>query len=128
MLLPALLDRLSAVNAGIDLAQEAYAIGTKYLGRALTSAWGFPGAQDIKYLLDTKTNQLQVYSSANPQDKHSFGDLSTILGMATVGSRGASVNNSFLIQQGPGQDPRDTMSDAMFTIKSSGLGVFGYAK
>lgn len=115
----------AAVNAAIDLGQEAYRIGTKYLGRALQNWFGLPGATDIKYLLDTMNGQLQVYTSENPQMKSSFNTFGREMGVQYQG-RQAPTNNLY-VYQGPGQDPRDTMNDAMFMIKSSGAGAFGYA-
>ncbi|AVD99638.1 tail length tape measure protein [Mycobacterium phage Cuke] len=115
---------LSAVNAGIDLAQEGYRLVTKYVGRALTSWLGFPGASDMKFLLDEVTGQLQAYTSENPQMKHTFNTLGRELG-GSYGTR-VGAQNSFYIYQGPGQDPRDTMTDAMFAVKSSGQGALGY--
>lgn len=114
-----------AVNAAIDLGQEAYRIGTKYLGRMLQQWFGLTGSTDVKYLLDTMEGQLKVYSSDNPQMKTTFNTMSRELGVQYPGRSGPA--NTFYIYQGPGQDPRDTMSDAMFAVKSSGLGAFGYA-
>ena len=114
-----------AVNAAIDLGQEAWRIGTKYLGRALQQWFGLTGSTDVKYLLDTMEGQLKVYSSDNPQMKTTFNTLGREFGRQYPGRNAPA--NTFYIYQGPGQDPRDTMSDAMFAVKSSGLGAFGYA-
>lgn len=115
---------ISAVNAGIDLAQEAYALGTKYLGRMLVNLFGMPDASDINYLLDTVTGQLKIYSSDNPDYKTTFNTIDRqIFGQ---GGERTQPQNTFYIYQGPGQDPRDTMNDAMFAVRSSGTGVFGY--
>lgn len=116
---------LQAINTGIDLAQEGYTIVTKYLGRFLTNWLGFPGATDMKFLLDEATGQVQAYTSDNPQLKHTFNTLPRELGKEYPG-RPAPTNNLYVFQ-GPGQDPRDTMDDAMFTVRSSGVGAFGYA-
>lgn len=115
----------STVNAVIDIGQEVYRISTKYLGRAMQSWFGLPGASDIKYLLDTMNGQLQVYASENPMKRTTFNTLARSLGNAQPG-RSAPTNNLY-IYQGPGQDPRDTMNDAMFAVRSSGMGAFGYA-
>lgn len=117
-------EALSAVNTAIDIGQEAWKIGSKYLGRFLTQWFGFPGANDIKYLLDTTTGQLNVYSSENPQMKHVFNTLPRAMGK-DYPTRTPPINQLYVFQ-GPGQDPRDTMDDAMFTIRSSGVGAFGY--
>jgi hypothetical protein len=118
---------LGAVNAAIDIGQEVYTIATKYLGRALEQWFNLPGAGDVKYLLDTTTGQMQVYSSENPRVKSTFNTLGRELGgPQAYGSRN-QVTNQFMIVQGYGQDPRDTMDDAMFTVRASGQGVFGYA-
>lgn len=114
---------ISAVNAGIDLAQEAYRIGTKHLARMMLNIFGMPQATDINYLLDTITGELKIYSSENPDYKTTFNTLDRQL---TGGGTRQGPQNSFYIYQGPGQDPRDTMNDAMFAVRSSGMGVFGY--
>lgn len=116
---------IQMINAGIELGQEAYKLGTKYMGRMLQAWFGLPGANDIRYLLDTLTGQLQVYTTENPELKQTFDTLGRALGYQYQDRVGAQ--NQFNIYQGPGQDPRDTMSDAMFAVRSSGVGAFGYA-
>lgn len=118
----------AAANAVIDLGQEVARIAGKYAGRAITSLLGFPGAQDMKFLLDTTTGQLKAYTSENPQDKHTFDTLGRKFGQDKYIDQRSSPANTFYIYQGPGQDPRDTMNDAMFAVKSSGQGAFGYAQ
>ena len=113
---------ISAWNATIDLVQEGYRLVTKYVGRAMLNLFGMPSATDINYLLDTITGELKIYSSENPDYKTTW---------QVPGSRYESrtgPSNSFYIYQGPGQDPRDTMNDAMFAVRSSGMGVFGYGE
>lgn len=116
---------MAAINAVIDLVQAAYRIGTKYLGRFLESWLGLPGATDVQFLLDTMTGQLMAYTSENPEKKTILNTLGRELGFSGGQTR-PSPNNIFYIYQGPGQDPRDTMNDAMFAIKSSNVGAFGY--
>lgn len=118
----------AAANAVIDLGQEIARIAGKYIGRGITSALGFPGAQDMKFLLDTVTGQLQAYTSENPQNKQTFDTLGRKYNRDRYVDQRTGPANNFYIYQGPGQDPRDTMNDAMFAIKSSGQGAFGYAK
>ena len=113
---------ISAWNATIDLVQEGYRLVTKYVGRAMLNLFGMPSATDINYLLDTITGELKIYSSENPDYKTTW---------QTPGNRyetRTGPSNSFYIYQGPGQDPRDTMNDAMFAVRSSGMGVFGYGE
>lgn len=117
---------ISAVNAGIDLGQEVYRMATKYMGRALQDWLGLPGATDVQYLLDKMTGQISVYSSENPTQKNVFNTLSRELFGANNFQTREGPKNEFYIYQGPGQDPRDTMNQAMFAVKSSGVGVFGY--
>jgi Transglycosylase-like domain len=116
---------LTAINAGIDLAQEAYRIVTKYVGK-LEMAWlglgGYQGA--ARFLLDTQTGELKTWAAENPQFKKTFGGMGRNFGLYP--GRENPPSNIFYIYQGPGQDPRDTMSQAMFTVKASGAGVFGY--
>jgi hypothetical protein len=122
---------ISAVNAVIDIGQEIYRITTKYMGRFLTEWLGFAGYQgQVQFLLDTMTGQLMAYAAENPEMKTTFNTLGRMLGIAPYAEgwpeRTRPVNNLY-IYQGPGQDPRDTMNDAMFAIKSADTGVFGYA-
>lgn len=116
----------AAVNTGIDVAQEAYGIATKYMGRFIQSWTGLSGASDVRYLLDEVTGQVQAYSSDNPQQKTAFNTLGRELGAGGYSDRQTVINNN-TVYQGPGQDPRDTMDDMMFTIRASGQGAFGYA-
>jgi hypothetical protein len=113
----------SAVNAAIDIGQEVYRMATKYIARGITEWLGLPGAQDINYLLDTVTGQVKAYTSENPLNKTTLNTMDRMLGGRYSERVGAT--NSFVIYQGPGQDPRDTMSDAMFAVRSSGIGAFG---
>lgn len=115
---------IGLINTSIELAQEAYKIGTKYMGRMLQAWLGLPGANDVRYLLDTLTGELKAYTTENPELKHTFNTLGKELGYRYGDRIGAQ--NQFNIYQGPGQDPRDTMSDAMFAVRSSGVGTFGY--
>ena len=115
----------AAANAVIDLVQEGLSIVGKYACRALENWYGLPGANDIKMLLDTMNGQLSVYDASNPNMKSVFNTMGRELGTQYPG-RAAPTNNLY-IYAGPGQDPRDTMSDAMFAVKTSGAGAFGYA-
>lgn len=116
---------LQAVNTAIDLGQEAYKITTKYVGRFLESWFGLPGSNDVRFLLDEMSGQLKVYSSDNPDQKTTFNTLGRELGSTYPGR--PAPTNILTIYQGPGQDPRDTMDDAMFSVRASGVGAFGYA-
>lgn len=116
---------IGTVNTGIDIAQEAYKIGAKYFGRAMTSFLGFPGASDMNFLLDEVTGQVKAYTSDNPQNKTTLNTLGRELGSSRYSERPAPTNY-LTVYQGPGQDPRDTMDDAMYTVRASGVGAFGY--
>ncbi len=111
-------------NSIIDLVQEGYSIVTKIVGRGIQNWLGLSGATDIKYLLDEMSGQVLAYSSDNPQNKTVLNTLGRELYTGYSDRQGPV--NYLTIYQGPGQDPRDTMNDAMFAIKSSGVGVFGY--
>jgi hypothetical protein len=115
----------SQINAVIDFGQEVYRMASQMYGRALLDWMGLSGASDAKYLLDELNGQLQVYSSENPDMKTTFNTIARNRGQEFPG-RAAPTNNLY-IYQGPGQDPRDTMNDAMFAVRSSGIGAFGYA-
>lgn len=117
----------AAANAYIDLGQEIYRMAGKYGGRMITNWVGLPGATDLKFLLDEVTGQLQVWTSENPQMKNTFNTLGRQLDGANRYGTRDGTRNEFHIYQGPGQDPRDTMSQAMFAVKTSGIGALGYA-
>lgn len=119
---------LGAWNAAIDIGQEIYSIATKHIGRFFLDWAGLSGSSDVKYLLDEYTGQIAAYSSENPENKRIFDTLGRSLGSSKYNDavRNGPVNH-LTIYQGPGQDPRDTMNDAMFAIKSSGVGAYGYA-
>ncbi|AEK07473.1 tape measure protein [Mycobacterium phage Send513] len=117
---------LAAVNTAIDIGQEAYGIATKYVGRFIQSWTGLTGSSDVRYLLDEVSGKVQAYSSDNPQNKTEFNTLGRQLGARGYSDRPTVINNN-TVYQGPGQDPRDTMDDMMFTIRASGQGAFGYA-
>jgi hypothetical protein len=113
---------LQSINAGIDLAQEAAKIAGKYVGQFLGFLTG--GGQgslmgDINFLLDTKTNELKTYSSDNPDDKRTFEGVGG--SNADVRSGGIRDLNMYV---GPGTDPNEAMSAAMWSIKTDQQGVY----
>lgn len=118
---------VAAVNTGIDIAQEVVQEGQNALGSFIQSWTGLTGSSDVKYLLDKETGQVQAYSSDNPQQRSTFNTIGRELGDNTSGSTRTSPVNYLTVYQGPGQDPRDTMDDMMFSVRQSGLGAFGYA-
>jgi tape measure domain-containing protein len=117
---------MGAVNTGIDLVQEGYQLTMKYVGRNVQQWLGLSGSSDIRYLLDEQTGQMQAYSSDNPMLKTTLNTLDRERGNPRyAGKERSNPSNTFNIYQGPGQDPRDTMNDAMFAVKASGQGAFG---
>lgn len=112
---------LNTVNGVIDLVQEGSRIAGKYVGRFLTSISGLSGVSgDIKYLLDTNTGILKAYSSENPLDKQERRGYNMFPNQNPQAPR----INYLTVYGGPGQDPRDTMNDAMWAINTTGAGVF----
>ncbi|QGJ90065.1 tail length tape measure protein [Mycobacterium phage Indlulamithi] len=119
---------LAAVNTAIDIGQQAYQITMKYVGRFLTNWLGLPGATDANFLLDTMTGQLKAYTSENPENKSTMNVFGREAGLESGRyTERQAPTNILTIYQGPGQDPRDTMNDAMFAVRASGVGAFGYA-
>jgi hypothetical protein len=106
---------LETVNAVIDLGQEAYRIIGTYVGDFL----GFlVGGQDslrgnIKFLLDTQTNELLSYSQDNPLDKRTHEGVG---GSRNTDSRNQLARDIYVFG-GPGQDPRDNTRQMMLQIK-----------
>lgn len=116
---------LQAVNAAIDLGQEAYRIGSKYLARFLGYLIGGPAGSligDIKFLLDEQTGELHAWSDQNPEDKRTH----QVPGWMQSGvdrERGNKIRD-LNIYAGPGQDPAETMNAAMWAVTSDQGGVF----
>lgn len=112
---------LETVNAVIDLGQEAYRIIGTYVGDFL----GFlVGGEDslrgnIKFLLDTQTNQLLAYSQDNPLDKRVHDGVG---GAQNTLSRNQLIGN-INVYGGPGRDPRDDTRQMVYQVKASQMAV-----
>lgn len=110
---------LEAINAGIDLAQEAYHIWGSYFGEFLgILAGGAAGALqgNVRFLLDQNTGQLLAYSQDNPQDKRGHN----VPGMIHQPDYQQAQNN-INVYGGPGSDPRDNTRQMMFQVKAAAM-------
>lgn len=106
---------LETVNAVIDLGQEAYRIIGTYVGDLLGYLVG--GADslrgNIKFLLDTQTNELMAYTQDNPLDKRVHEGVG-----GKQGDRGQLARDIY-VYGGPGQDPRDNTRQMLLQVKMS---------
>lgn len=121
---------IDAVNQGIDLAQMVYRQVTKYLGVFEGFLLGGPTAGqlggNVRMLLNTRTNQILAYSEDNPLNKEvhnmptwmarSYGGI-----QPTPVLQQAQVN----IYAGPGQTPKDMMSESMWLISTGASSIAG---
>lgn len=109
---------LEAINASIDLAQEAYHIAGSYVGQFLGYLTGGSGSQlegDVKFLLDTQTNQLLTYGTNNPQDKRVHDGIG---GAQNTDSRNQGIG-TINVYGGPGSDPRDNTRQMMYQVRAA---------
>jgi hypothetical protein len=97
------------------LGQEVYRILGTYVGDFLGFLVG--GADslrgNIKFLLDTQTNELLTWTQDNPLDKRTHEGIG-----GKQGERGQLARDIF-VYGGPGQDPRDNTRQMMLQIKMS---------
>lgn len=117
---------ISSVNAGIDLAQEAYRIGSKYWGKFISYlAGGGDGSLmgDVKFLLDQNDWTLKTWSEENPDDKRSRSVPGWLQNDSGVQERGGKIRdlNMYI---GPGTDPNEAMNEGMWRIQTDQGGVF----
>lgn len=116
---------ISAVNATIDLVQEGYRIATKYIGRMVSFMVGGGNGSlmgDVKFLLDERSRELKTWSGDNPADKRSFGMFTWPWEKMPQQQTGKIRDLNMYI--GPGTDPNEAMSAAMWSIKTDQNGVF----
>lgn len=112
---------LEGVNAAIDLGQEVYRIVGSYVGQFLGFLSGGPDGAltgDVKYLLDTKTNQLLAYGADNPQNKVAH----TLAGQTADPNARNQLIGNVNVYGGPGSDPRDMTRQMMFQVHSASMG------
>lgn len=116
---------ISAANAIIDLVQEGYRIATKYIGRMVSFMVGGGNGSlmgDVKFLLDERSRELKTWSGDNPADKRSFGMFTWPWEKMPQQQTGKIRDLNMYI--GPGTDPNEAMSAAMWSIKTDQNGVF----
>lgn len=114
---------LTAVNAGIDLGQEAYQIASKYgavfagymLGNDQTGALG----GNVRMLLNTNTNQLIAYSQDNPDNK-AVHNLAPWLANSYGGTKTQPITQQTQLNlyTGPGASPQSLISDTMWLVNT----------
>lgn len=115
---------IQTINAGIDIAQEVYNIGSKYFGKWLSKLVGAGEGSlmgDVRMLLDLNTMELKTWSGDNPTDKRSF-DIPGFLGYGQPLEQQGKIRdiNMYI---GPGTDPNEAMNAAMWSIRTDN-GVF----
>ncbi|KLO25904.1 hypothetical protein ABW16_21585 [Mycolicibacter heraklionensis] len=116
---------IQGVNQAITLGIQIYHVVGSYVGRFMSSLVGFGQGDlmgDIRYLLDTNTNQLRTYSEQNPLDKR-VGDVPTWMrwydhqGVPTTSPGVGQLN----IYAGPGQSAAEMMTESMWMVNSGSL-------
>lgn len=122
---------ISAVNTGIDMAQEGYKIATKYIGKFLSFLVGAGQGDlmgDIKFLLDLNDNTLKRWSEDNPEDKRE-SSIPKWLRESDPNNlnQTRAVTPDVNLYIGPGTDPNDAMNAAMWELRTGGSGAFAYA-
>lgn len=115
------------INALVDFAQEVAHIGGRWIGKGLSSLLGFLGGTgelqgQIKMLMDMNDNTLKVWSDRNAADKAVIGGSG---GQGGTNPNSAPVVGGDLnVYGGPGQDPAETMNQAMFVVNAHSQGVY----
>lgn len=115
---------IQTINAGIDIAQEVYDIGSKYFGKWLSKVFGAGQGSlmgDVRWLLDKNTMELKTWSGDNPSDKRTF-QMADRFGTGQDPQQGKIRDINMYI--GPGTDPNEAMNAAMWSIKTDRGGVF----
>ena len=115
----------SSINATIDLVQQGYRIATKYIGRMVSFMVGGGNGSlmgDVRFLLDERSRELKTWSGDNPADKRSFGMITWPWEQMPQQPTGKIRDLNMYI--GPGTDPNEAMSAAMWSIKTDQNGVF----
>jgi len=116
---------LQGINQAISLGIEIYHIAGSYVGRLMSSLVGFGKGDlmgDIRYLLNTNTNELLTFSEQNPLDKRS-GDVPSWMhwyqqnGVNQLTPGVGQLN----IYAGPGQSPAEMMNESMWMINEGAL-------
>lgn len=116
---------LAGVNEAITMGIEVYHIVGSYVGKFMSSLVGFGKGDlmgDIRYLLNTNTNELETFSEQNPSDKR-YGDVPSWMrwyqqnGVNQITPGVGQLN----IYAGPGQSPAEMMSESMWMINEGSL-------
>lgn len=117
---------IQSINAGIYLAQEAYRIGSKYIGKFLSYLVGAGQGSllgDVKFLLDKNDWTLKTWSEDNPEDKRSRSVPNWLRDEQSVAAQGGKIRdlNMYI---GPGTDPNEAMNEGMWRVMTDQGGVF----
>lgn len=117
---------LQGVNAAIDYGQQIYQIAGTYVGRALSyltaGVGGTPLMGNVRFLLNTNTNQLIDYSEDNPQNQNVLN----VPAWARTYAAGPGYNpnpqagNQFVIYAGPGASAAQLFNHASWAVATSG--------
>ena len=115
---------IQTINAAIDIGQEVYNIGAKYVGKFLSKVVGAGQGSllgDVRFLLDKNTMELKTWSGDNPSDKRTFNIPNYLGNNQPIDQQGKIRDINMYI--GPGTDPNEAMNAAMWSIKTDN-GVF----
>ncbi|QNJ55335.1 tape measure protein [Gordonia phage LittleFella] len=115
---------IADVNAVVDLIQDVGKIGGRLFGGALSSLLGLGGTGQlqgqIRTLMDLNDKTIKTWSDRNAADK-------SVIGLPGSQPRDPNQTSNFRdlnIYQGPGQDPAEMMSNAMFAVAAHSQGVY----
>lgn len=112
------------VNAVVDLIQEAWSIGSRYLGYALS--WLAGGANgslrgDVKALLDTNDQTLKTWSSDNALDKNTF-NLDPFNLFPDKPEREST--NTYNIYANPNAPASEIINELGYAVRTTGNGAY----
>lgn len=120
-----IIDIAGIVQSVVDTAQQAFKIGMRYIGKALS--WILGGANGplegkVRTLLDTNDQTLKSWSQDNPNDKRSmnYDPFNVIADKETSGN---GINN-LNVYANPDAPADEIINEAMYAVRSSGTGAY----
>lgn len=120
-----IVDVAGIVQTVVDTAQQAYKIGMRYIGKALS--WIMGGASGpltgkVRTLLDTNDQTIKRWSEDNPHDKRSSSyDPFNVIPDKQVS--GSGINN-LNVYANPDAPADEIINEAMYAVRSSGTGAY----
>lgn len=116
---------VGSIDEIIDMAQEAWKIGSRFIGTALSwiaGGLGGPLQGDIKALYDSNTGELQFWDSENPQMKTIYGNGKFGQNEITGEQPGTSITNN--IYANPNAPASEIIREQMYAVRAAGNGAY----